>query len=116
METSNEFSCSPNEGETMKASEVLEAIESYVDDDFAEVISCELGFGRMRGRSAEMARRLMAIYMIAHSFQERHSCFGVHSNERKRARERLDAIRKERISSPAASNPQDATEIDAARK
>lgn len=63
----------------------LEKIEELVSDDFAFDIEGFEVFAKefTQDQALEMARRLGVIYMITHSHNKNHSCYGVHENWRK---------------------------------
>lgn len=76
----------------MELTQVLAAIESIVGDDACEVWDMENAHRRFRGRSRLMHEKLSAVYRIAHSAQESHSCHHVHEDWRRETAAYVDAL------------------------
>lgn len=66
---------------------VLEVIENIVGDDDCVMWDLENANRRFRGDKKRMANKLSAVYRLAHSAIDTHSCFGVHEDWRKEGRE-----------------------------
>jgi hypothetical protein len=61
--------------------QVLAAIERQVGDDFSEEIECEMAFRPqdMTVMERMAATRLANVYRLAHSYNNSHSCYHVHT-------------------------------------
>jgi len=64
--------------------DVIDYIESIVNDDFCGDIEYDLAFGRLTtDKEKEMAEKIRQIYMVSHAWNSKNSCYKVHGDWRK---------------------------------